>query len=559
MLNLKLKFFILFITIGTATLVKGQEYSSAYLESKSYDYLSLLFSMKIKDTLTAKQIARATIIKGKLEGNYTKIGLGYEQLARVSEKEEALKMLDSTIHYSINSDHIDFPAIGYLYKSYFQFYDEKYVASLQNAILGYRSAKSKNNVEQQIAALNTISAVNKLWGNYSKSLETDFLTLELIKKFDTLQDNKNYLTTLKNIGLGYVQLKEPDPALHYYNLGIENALAAKDTVAYYEFVSKSAAPLFQKNRIRSAKDSLIKGDIYRDSYNASYVRYFDLNMGKYYFEIGDQNLGVDFLKKIDKEYEINKIVHPELPDVYETLIAHYRKKGDSKKQIEYLYKLNEVTTLINAKKQKVKAETNEGFIIPELVESKEFEIDSLKNKNAAARNIIWWVAGALAIGLFLLFYVYSRQTVYKKRFDELMTNQKAEKRKPKEVSKTNNISPEIIVSILKQLEEFQNKKLFRDKNATLNKVAKSFGTNSSYLSKVVNLEIDKNFSQYLNDLRVAFAIEELNENPRFRKYTIKAIAEESGFKSGESFSKAFYKKHKIYPSYYLKKLEMDGE
>ena len=89
---------------------------------------------------------------------------------------------------------------------------------------------------------------------------------------------------------------------------------------------------------------------------------------------------------------------------------------------------------------------------------------------------------------------------------------------------------------------------------TLNEVAKSFGTNSTYLSKVINLEKGKNFSHYINDLRIDYTVEELKDNLRFRKYTIKAIANESGFKSAESFSKTFYKKYGIYPSYYIKQL-----
>ena len=46
---------------------------------------------------------------------------------------------------------------------------------------------------------------------------------------------------------------------------------------------------------------------------------------------------------------------------------------------------------------------------------------------------------------------------------------------------------------------------------------------------------------------------------KLRKYTIKAIAGEFGFNTSESFSKAFYKKHGIYPSYFLSRLEKNQE
>ncbi len=551
---LKIKLPIILLLLFLSLFMRGQEYSDAYLESKSYDYLSLLFGVKVKDTATATQVARAIIIKAKREQDFTQIGIGYEKLARVSEKEVALKMLDSTIHYAINSSHPDFPGVGYLYKSYLEFYDEKYVSSLKNAMAGYQSAKSKGNIEQQIAALNSISAVNKLWGNYEKSIETDFLTLELINTLPS-PDTKNYLVALKNIGLGYVRLKEPDKALHYYKIGVIASLKAKDTIAYHEFVSKTAAPLLLKNRLRSAKDSLIKGDQYREFFNPGYIRYYNLNMGKYYISIGDTKRGVRFLKEIDEDYTASKLLQPELTEVYEVLIEHYRKNKNTKQQIHYLYKLNEVTDLINTKKQMIKSETNEGFIIPKLVEDKDFALDTLKLKTTEDKNRMWWVIIVLCIIVFILMLIYSRQLVYKKRFEQLVRKQKTVPIKVLQKTTQSDISATIIEAILSQLEVFETEEKFRDKTLTLNKAAKLFSTNSTYLSKVINLEKDKNFSQYLNDLRVAFAMNEINTNPKFIKYTIKAIADESGFKSGESFSKAFYKIYKIYPSYYLKNIE----
>ncbi len=169
------------------------------------------------------------------------------------------------------------------------------------------------------------------------------------------------------------------------------------------------------------------------------------------------------------------------------------------------------------------------------------------------------VIGLLGLSLFLLGYYINRQWVYKKRFQKLITIKEDKKVDVSSSASKQEISAEIIEDILKQLDTFETKKSFTSSTLTLNKVAKSFGTNSTYLSKVINLKKDKNFSQYLNDLRVEYAMEELNENPKFRKYTIKAIAQESGFKSGESFSKAFYKKYKIYPSYYLKQLVAKGD
>lgn len=550
-----MKLYSVLLLFFCSTVVHSQEYSDAYLASKSYDYLSLLYSLKINDTLTAKSIARATIAKAKKENNYTYIGMGFEQAARVSKKTNALRLLDSCVHYAINSNHRDYPAIGYLYKSYLQFYDGGYLESLQSAISGYTSAKNKNNQEQQVVALNTISAINRLWGNYEKSLETDFLTFKLIKDTQTPVGNQSYFNTLKNIGANYVQLKKPDDALHYYKIGINKAKEFNDSIAYHDFVSKTAAPLLLKNRLRSAKDSLLKGDAFRSYFDARYPRYYTINLGKYHIITGDKMRGVKLLKQIDDAYTEDSIIQPELPEVYELLLTHYKDNNNTKKQLEYLYKLNDISTVIAQRKDKIKAETNDGYFIPKLVEDKEDEISNLKNINKDWSKKVWWVIGLLVVSIIVLLYYRERQQTYKRRFERLRSVQEIPLAKLKQENQKTDISSEIIDAVLKQLLSFEEKQHFRNKELTLNKVAKSFDTNSTYLSKIINLKKDKNFSQYINELRVEFAINEINNNPKFRKYTIKAIAEESGFKSGESFSKAFYKKFKIYPSYYLKQLD----
>src|SRR5690606_14623444 len=97
-----------------------------------------------------------------------------------------------------------------------------------------------------------------------------------------------------------------------------------------------------------------------------------------------------------------------------------------------------------------------------------------------------------------------------------------------------------------------------EKKYTLNSLAKELNTNSTYLSKVINSSMQVNFSNYLNNLRVEYAIEKLAKSEKFRSYTIKAIAEESGFSTAQSFSTAFYKITGIYPSYFIKRLNKDN-
>ena len=116
------------------------------------------------------------------------------------------------------------------------------------------------------------------------------------------------------------------------------------------------------------------------------------------------------------------------------------------------------------------------------------------------------------------------------------------------------ISPEILSDVIRNLNDFENQKGYLDKDISLNSLAKQLGTNHSYLSKIINQIKHKSFKHYLNDLRIAHAYEELQQDALKRRYTIEAIAFDNGFRSAESFSKKFKERYGLYPSQFLKEL-----
>lgn len=116
------------------------------------------------------------------------------------------------------------------------------------------------------------------------------------------------------------------------------------------------------------------------------------------------------------------------------------------------------------------------------------------------------------------------------------------------------VPEEIIKNLLHQLKAFEKEQGYLDKDLDLPGLAKSLGTNHSYLSRVVNHVKGKSFKQYLNDLRIEYAYIDLQTNPIKRRFTIEAIAFDNGFRSAESFSKKFKARYGLYPSVFLRKL-----
>ncbi len=75
---------------------------------------------------------------------------------------------------------------------------------------------------------------------------------------------------------------------------------------------------------------------------------------------------------------------------------------------------------------------------------------------------------------------------------------------------------------------------------TLPELAARLGTNTSMLSRVINTGFGQNFNDYVNEYRVREAERRLRD-PRFRHYTLLAVALESGFNSKSTFNRVFKK------------------
>lgn len=94
-------------------------------------------------------------------------------------------------------------------------------------------------------------------------------------------------------------------------------------------------------------------------------------------------------------------------------------------------------------------------------------------------------------------------------------------------------------------------KLYLNPNLSLQSLAERFELSEGYLSQIVNSNVNSNFSDYINVLRIENA-KTILINPSYKPYTIVAIALESGFNSKSTFYNAFKKHVGESPSMYRK-------
>ncbi|WP_290698179.1 helix-turn-helix domain-containing protein [Lacinutrix sp.] len=367
-----------------------------------------------------------------------------------------------------------------------------------------------------------------------------------------------YLHVLKNYISELQREKDYTLAEHYINEGINKSitLGQNDANYYKSFVFSSGINYYFKKEYNRALDSINKAESKLGINSLSLAYYLK---GKIY-KTQDTVKAIKYFNKVDSIFQINHTNIYGLFNNYKSLITIHRANNNYTQQIENIDKLIVADSIVNANKIYYEEKILNEYEIPKYKFEKEKIINNLKEKSENRTQVALYLYTIIALAFLTAFYFFRKQIVYKKRFNQLVLDTKITKTPivtKEEVTNKLDISEENIANIIVSLGVFETELGFLDNNINLTKLSKKIGTNSSYLSKVINKIKKKSFSQYLNDLRIDYIIKELKNNSLLRKHTIYAIAQEIGFNNSESFSKAFYKKAGIYPSYFIRQLEKD--
>ncbi|WJK01307.1 helix-turn-helix transcriptional regulator [Elizabethkingia anophelis] len=241
---------------------------------------------------------------------------------------------------------------------------------------------------------------------------------------------------------------------------------------------------------------------------------------------------------------------------YENLKESYDALNNLPEQNKYLKLYSQLSdSLANVKKGSVILHSED-----QSVKSNE-EISTLKKILLSSLVIAGMVI--LMVGI----YFYERNKILKKKYFLLI--EKLDKNKGQEFTATKRIygnSNEVYVNsniplhkednIIKKIEAFENSEKFLRKNITLPYISHLLNINPRYLSITINKVKNKNFNDYINELRIKYIIDKLYNNPLYREYKISYLAEECGYSSHQVFITAFRKETGMTPSYFIKQLSI---
>ena len=240
------------------------------------------------------------------------------------------------------------------------------------------------------------------------------------------------------------------------------------------------------------------------------------------------------------------------------------------------------------------------YLYPKI--NKEYDTKKLISEKNKVENLlilrsnIFLLIFIISLGIILFFSIryYRIKKLYKKRFENIIINSEAEEKKhtqhPAEqitlsetetvaintkisdqdvkdinietpdnqeeyYSKIPELNPLLVKSVLAQLEKFEENGDYLDSQLTQKSLVEELGTNSTYLSRIINTYKGSNFNIYINNLRLNYIINLLRTDAKYLQYDVKKLANICGFSNAESFSDNFYRKFEIKPSYFIKMMK----
>ncbi len=534
------------------------------LKGKSYDFFYEKFETTSQDTTKFLIYLNSYLEKSKLENEIIDIARGYCILS-FYQKEYDLKFkyLDSSIVISKTLKDKYYPALPYSIKGGHYYNKWNFKKALKNYFLSLEYGKKNYNEYYIYSAKNNISLIKSKLGKYEEAL-TGFKECIAFKTKEGIEDTISYLATALDISETYTKMNIMDSSSYYTHKGMElsKMMPSDPYHYYYQFVFNEGVNKFYKGDYQSALDDIsLSLPFLTKAIDKNYMLKAYLYLGKVSQKLNQNDFEEVYYQKVDSIYQITGNVSFEVREAYNALVRYHKDKGNTKEQLIYIEKLLEFDSILSVDYRELNDILVKEYDTPELLMEKERLVEQANAQNSKKTIYIRVLIFSVLLFIGLFSYQFFRKRLFQKRFEILSRSNdeqqlKDHKPKKKRISAEDiGISTTIVTEVLAKLEDFEIQKGYLSSKITVTQMASTFKTNTKYLSKIINVYKEKSFSQYINDLRIEHAVKRLKEDGKFRKYTIKAIARETGFNTSEAFSKSFYSKCGIYPSFFVKKLE----
>ncbi|MFC5045805.1 helix-turn-helix domain-containing protein [Aquimarina hainanensis] len=462
--------------------------------------------------------------------------------------------------------------------------------------------------------LGRLMYIEKCLGNYTKALEYIEMNKKLLKATKEPPSKRSAISVLYQSALIYKELGRYQEAITtLHNILLDDATSLLSNLSIPS-IYMALGDLYIKNyEVSQQQTDLDSAEIYYEKHfeqakdlkgQEAYTKQLNfINKGVIAQHKGNTKEALSYFKRAKKiplieirhftDQKIDFLIAETFdklkkPDSVIYYGNQFLKKNEKYARNDQL-KLECYTLLANAHHQLQELQKAYNFSALALIENS--KLDTLKSKGLDKLNFLalkqiqeenelllleqkksFWFQHKIivAVGLILLLIVIGRfccteiSKKKKKKEKELL----AGKTRIKETEVVNlkegvsppqtmqlNIKKEIVEKVIEGLTKLEKEKAFLRDDFNLNYIAKELGSNTSYVSKIINHHTEKTVKEYINNLRIQYIMKALREEPRLRKHSLDAIAKDVGYSNASSFSKIFKKNVGVCPSHYIRELK----
>lgn len=425
-----------------------------------------------------------------------------------------------------------------------------------------------------------LNALKHIKNKVNKSEEIIPLFIEAYNKESKKSKDKRYNLRYARLDLvkSYLTHKKLAKALLFSEEGVTESKQTKNLEFLYYYQQLRSRTLFEMKKIALAKTSSNETlETAKQLNNNEFINEANYVRALIYLEEGEPEQAIILLKR-NLNYEHSP----------EQLYNYYHLMANSYEAIDSIT----LSNLFNQKSLKEKEKVSQKKLKTLDTIHEVFMKEEIEERERQERNKLFWIISCIVFIVLCILVICKlrlNQRQNQNRFDDLMLkikdyeaqNSKAkskEKITVKSITEKKDIEleeekllidnetisdsgdnsyiidDEKIEEILSKINKLEEKQYYLRQDCTLPNMAKKLKTNTSYLSKIINTHLNKSFSTYINELRINYVVIELKNNKRLRSYSIKGVAEEIGYKNGDSFARAFKASTGITPSVYIKKI-----
>ncbi|MNJ94276.1 Helix-turn-helix domain protein [compost metagenome] len=322
------------------------------------------------------------------------------------------------------------------------------------------------------------------------------------------------------------------------------ALNLGELVAADSFLNSSFAKI-------EGVESNLKPYIYRAQAEVALARN-DLKNAKKYLDLVQP-----YLESGNVE-ELSMLTH-------ETLSKYYKEIGDENKSLHY----RSLFIDLKEKRDNVAKSISDDLI------------ENLNERKFFYRNRLILALGGITVILLLaiggMLFFYEKQRNYRKKYvdliekqrtkavisspqikTELLLNERIENVgniKPKDVNMSKETEDRLYQLLLKKEAEL----FYLEKGVTLSQLAADMGTNSRYVTYIIQKFKGKDFYDYLQTRRIDYIVDKIRTSPELLDFKLSYLADMCGFASLSKFSSSFKSVTGMPPSAFVHFVKMEME